>query len=230
MKIWQKIKSFFVKQPFDKEAYERERVERLSELNDPDDDFGNDAVFSDEQLKKLARQSANRRDMRTAYYIVVGLIAVGMVVWGVINVIITPKPDIAVLIQQDEYVQEEDIAAIQEWVAQKTGDRNGDGKVIVEVNKRQLPSVKTEENGETYEALLDELTSFFIANKPVLIFGRQNFIDKASDTVTVEQNSLMLTQTSFGERETLDEYILTYRIIDNEKGQIVADVFSQIAS
>ena len=232
--IWEKIKSLFSNkaQMVDQAAIDAERARRLEELNDPDDDFANDVAYDEKELAELSRKAANRRNFRTGYYIFGSILAVGLVAWGLIGLFTTPQADISIMIQADGMVEQADAEAIRSLVADAVGDRNGDGKILVEVTSISMPITRTQENEPAFTVAREDIEEALIPPTIGLIFGRDMFIDMADDFNKLAEESVTLTQVMSGlsENNPLREYVMTYRDEKTEQSALAKEVFNVLIS
>ena len=231
--IWEKIKSLFSNkaQTVDQAAIDAERAQRLEELNDPDDDFANDVAYDEKELAELSRKAANRRNFRTGYYIFGSIMAVGLVAWGLIGLWTTPQADISIMIQADGMVEQADVENIRALVAEAVGDRDGDGKVTVEVTSISMPAVQTEENETAFTVAREDIEEALIPPSIGLIFGRDLFIDMTDDFNRIAEESVPLARVVSGlsENNPLCEYVMTYRDENTEQSALAKEVFDILA-
>ncbi len=232
-KIWDKIKSFFYNkvETVDQAAIDEARTQRLKEINDPEDDFANDVAYDDDELLQLSRKSANRRNMRTGYYIFGSIMAVGLVLWGVIGLLTTPQPDICMMIQADGIVENADIESVRALVAAAVGDRNGDGKVVVEVTEISMPAVHTEENQSAFDLAHEDIELALISPNIGLIIGREEFLAEADTAAGLDSGRLSLEQTGLelNENNPLREYQAAGRAGQSDQAVLAAEVLAKLA-
>lgn len=228
-KIWEKIKSFFTNKAsaVDQEAIDEARAQRLQELNDPEDDFTDDIAYNAEELEKLSRQAAQKRTFRSAYYIFGSILAVGLVAWGLIGLWLTPKADISIMIQADGFVEDGDVESIRVLVADAVGDRNGDGKVVVEVTEISMPAVRNQENEAAFLAGEQSIEEALIAPTIALFFGREEFLAAAE----VTEDRLALTQIlpELHPNNPLNDYFMAYRQGDTKQTAVAKDVYNTLS-
>ncbi len=225
-KIWEKIKLFFTnKEPkLDQAAIDEARAKRLQELNDPEDDFADDMAYDAEELTKLSRQAANKRTFRSAYYIFGSLLAIGLVAWGLIGLLITPKPDISIMIQADGLVEDGDVESIRTLVADAVGDRNEDGKVVVEVTEISMPAQRNEETEAAFLAGKESIEETLVAPTIALLFGREEFLAQAD--VTQDRLALAEVLPDLSENNPLKDYFVAYRQGDTKQIAVAKDVYN----
>lgn len=228
-KIWEKIKSLFTnKTPIvDQAAIDEARAQRLRELNDPEDDFSDDIAYDEAELEKLSKQAANKRAFRSGYYIFGAILAVGLVAWGLIGLLITPKADISIMIQADGIVEDADVEQIRSLVADAAGDQNGDGKVVVEVTEIAMPAVRNDENEAAFRAGEESMTEALIPPSIALIFGREDFL--AAADVVEERLSMAQVLPDLSENNPLRDYFVTYRMGDTKQIAIAKDVYKTLS-
>lgn len=228
-KIWEKIKSFFTnKEPVvDHAAIDAARAQRLQELNDPEDDFADDVAYDEAELQKLSREAANKRAFRSGYYIFGSILAVGLVAWGLIGLLITPKPDISIMIQADGKVEDADVERIRVLVADAVGDHNGDGKTVVEVTEISMPAVRNEETEAAFLAGEQSISETLVAPTIALIFGREDFL-AAADTVE-ERLALKQVWPDLTENHPLNDYYVTYRQGETKQIAVAKDVYNKLS-
>lgn len=228
-KIWEKIKSFFTnKEPkVDQAAIDEARAQRLQELNDPEDDFADDIAYDAEELTRLSRQAANKRTFRSAYYIFGSILAVGLVAWGLIGLLITPKPDISILIQADGLVEDGDVESIRILVADAVGDQNGDGKVVVEVTEISMPAQRNEETEAAFLAGKESIEETLVAPTIALLFGREEFLAQAD--VTQDRLALAEVLPDLSENNPLKDYFVAYRQGDTKQIAVAKDVYNTLS-
>ena len=228
-KIWEKIKSFFTNKAsvVDQAAIDEARAQRLQELNDPDDDFGDDVAYDAQELERLSRQAAQKRTFRSAYYIFGSILALGLVVWGLIGLLITTKPDISIMIQADGLVEDGDVESIRALVADAIGDRNGDGKVVVEVTEISMPAVRNEENEAAFLAGEQNIQEELIAPTIALIFGREDFL--AAADVTEDRLALAQVLPELSENNPLNDYFVAYRMGETKQIADAKDVYNTLS-
>lgn len=226
MKIWEKIKSFFTNQApvVDQAAIDEARAQRLQDLNDPEDDFENDVAYDAQELEKLSRQAAQKRTFRSAYYIFGSILAVGLVAWGLIGLLITPKPDISIMIQADGLVENGDVEKIRTLVADAVGDHNGDGKVVVEVTEVSMPAVRNEETEAAFLAGEQTIAETLVSPTIALIFGREDFL--AAADVAQERLALAQVLPDLSENNPLNDYFVSYRLEDTKQSAVAKDVYN----
>ncbi len=232
-KIWDKIKSFFSNkaETVDQAAIDEARARRLQEINDPEDDFTNDVAYDEEELLQLSRKVANQRNFRTGYYIFGSLLAVGLVLWGVIGLLTTPKPDICILIQADGLVENADIESVRALVADVAGDRNGDGKVVVEVTEISMPAIHTEENQSAFDLAHEDIELALISPNIGLVIGREDFLAEADAAAGLNGERLSLAQTGLEmhENNPLREYQAAGRAGQSDQAALAAEVLAKMA-
>ncbi len=228
-KIWEKIKSFFNNQvpTVDQAAIDEERAKRLQDLNDPEDDFADDVAYDAKELEKLSRQAANKRTFRSAYYIFGSILAIGLVAWGLIGLWLTPKADISIMIQADGLVEDGDVESIRVLVADAVGDRNGDGKVVVEITEISMPAVRNEENEAAFLAGEQSVTEALVAPTIALIFGRDEFL--AAADVTEDRLALAQVLPQLHANNPLNDYFMAYRQGDTEQTEVAKDVYQTLS-
>lgn len=228
-RIWEKIKSFFYNkaQTVDQAAIDEARAKRLQELNDPEDDFANDVAYDEKELAQLSRKAANRRNFRTGYYIFGSILAVGLVAWGLIGLLTTPRPDISIMIQADGLVEDADMESIRAMVADAAGDRNGDGKVVVEITEISMPAARTEENETAFTVAREDIEEALISPAIGLIFGREDFLAAASEFNELASEPVPVAQLglSLSENNPLGEYRMTYRVDATSQSALAKEVF-----
>lgn len=233
-KIWEKIKSFFGNkvETVDQAAIDAERAARLAALNDPDDDFAHDVAYDEKELAELSRKAANRRNFRTGYYIFGSILAVGLVAWGLIGLFTTPQADISIMIQADGQVEQADLESIRAMVAEATGDRNGDGEILVEVTTISLPPTHTEENETAFTVGREDIEEALIPPTIGLIFGRDLFVNMADDFNKLADESVSLAEIVPGlsENNPLRDYVMTYRDENTEQSALAQEVFGVLAA
>lgn len=228
-KIWEKIKSFFTnKEPkVDQAAIDEARAQRLQELNDPEDDFADDIAYDEDELVKLSRQAANKRTFRSAYYIFGSLLAIGLVAWGLIGLLITPKPDISIMIQADGMVEDGDVESIRTLVADAVGDQNGDGKVVVEVTEISMPALRNEETEAAFLAGKESIEETLVAPTIALLFGREEFL--AQTDATEDRLALAEILPDLSENNPLKDYFIAYRQGDTKQIAVAKDVYNTLS-
>ena len=228
-KIWEKIKSFFTnKEPkVDQAAIDEARAQRLQELNDPEDDFADDIAYDEAELVKLSRQAANKRTFRSAYYIFGSLLAIGLVAWGLIGLLITPKPDISIMIQADGMVEDGDVESIRTLVADAVGDQNGDGKVVVEVTEISMPAQRNEETEAAFLAGKESIEETLVAPTIALLFGREEFL--AQTDATEDRLALAEILPDLSENNPLKDYFIAYRQGDTKQIAVAKDVYNTLS-
>ncbi len=231
-KIWDKIKSFFYNkaETVDQAAIDEARAQRLRELNDPEDDFANDVAYDEEELLQLSRKESNRRNMRTGYHVFGSIMAIGLILWGVIGLLVTPRPDICIMIQADGLVESADIESVRVLVADAVGDRNGDGKVVVEVTEISMPAAHTEENQSAFELAHEDIEAALISPNIGLIIGREEFLAEADDSTGLDSERLSLAQTGLElhENNPLCEYQAACRAGESDQAVLAAEVLAKL--
>lgn len=233
-KIWEKIKSFFYNkaETVDQAAIDEARAQRLQELNDPEDDFANDVAYDEKELAQLSRKAANRRNFRTGYYIFGSMLAIGLVAWGLIGLFTTPQPDISIMIQADGLVEDADVESIRAMVADAAGDRNGDGKVVVEVTEISMPATRTEENETAFTVAREDIEEALIPPAIGLIFGREEFLDAAAEFNELASERVPVAQLGLelSENNPLSEYGVTYRVETTSQAALAKEVFDGLTA
>ena len=232
-KIWDKIKSFFNNKAsvVDQAAIDEARAARLQELNDPEDEFDNDVAYDAAELEKLSRQAAQKRTFRSAYYIFGSILAVGLVAWGLIGLLTTPKPDISIMIQADGLVEDADVATIRTLVADAVGDRNGDGKVVVEITEISMPAVRNEETEAAFLAGAQSIEETLVAPNIALFFGREAFMDSVNGSTQLADERLALGDLApdLSENNPLNDYFVAYRQGDSKQAIVAKDVYQKLS-
>ena len=231
-KILDKIKSLFNNKAETKDmaAVDEMRAQRLQELNDPEDDFSGDVAYDEAELAELSRKAASRRNFRTGYYIFGSLLAVGLVAWGLVGLLTTPKADISIMVQVDGLVEQADMELIQSTVAQAVGDRNGDGKVVVEVTQISMPIERTEENATAFDVAREDIEEALIAPTIGLIFGRESFVDMAKDFNPMAEQSVSLQELGLAlhRNNPLNDYVMTYRVENTSQSALAKEVYTAL--
>ncbi len=231
-KIWKKIKLFFYNkaETVDQAAIDEARAQRLRELNDPEDDFANDVAYDEKELLQLSRKESNRRNMRTGYHVFGSIMAIGLVLWGVIGLLTTPQPDICMMIQADGMVENADIESVRALVADAVGDRNGDGKVVVEVTEISMPATHTEENQSAFDLAHEDIGAALISPNIGLIIGREEFLAEADEAVGLDSKRLLLAQAGLElhENNPLREYQAAGRAGQSDQAVLAAEVLAKL--
>ena len=215
-KIKTKVKELFGRDlPETPNEYEMraKRKQLLRELNEPEDGFEDDLALDEEELKKEAEKSKRRRDTRKWYYIFGMVIGLGMIVWGVVGLIITPKPDLYLLLQSDGYCETADLDAVQKRIETACGDRNGDGKVTVKVTKVYMPAIHTEQNDGAFTTAREDISQALLSGQIALIIGRAEFLEKAAEYEPLEAGAKNLSECgmAMNENSPLLEYKVAVR-------------------
>ncbi len=183
-KLIKKIKSLFNKEdemPLT-QAEIREREKLNAKYNHPDDNYIGDDFLTEEEMQEMSYKKKRRGNFRTGYYAFGFVLAIGMIGFGLYNIIADAKYDIRILVQDDNIITKEECDYINEYFSKFVPDKNGDGKILLDVDYVYMPPEYSEEQASEWSAGINgiekSLTSYHVA----IAFGREGFLDAVDDT------------------------------------------------
>lgn len=200
-KFGESIKKLFGKEEKPTAAeLEARRRQTLREVNDPEDDFSADAGFSPDELRQIARKTRYKRRFRLGYTVAGMILAAAFALYGLISYLVTPRPDLTLLVQIDGAVTTEQRTALENYVKERCPDVNGDGKVTVAIREVYFPEDGASVNDETRAAAADNVGEALVDGKKGVAIGSAAFLDTVSQSASVTAR-VPLSETGFSSQD-----------------------------
>ena len=184
-KLIKKIKSLFGKGEEDMpltQAEIREREKLNAKYNHPDDVFLEDDFLTEEEMQEMSYKKKRKGNFRIGYYAFGFVLALGMIGYGLYNIVSDAKYDIRILVQDDDIITLDECNYINDYLAKYVPDKNGDGKILIDVDYVYMPAEYTEELAGAWSTGINGIEKSLTSYHVSIIFGREGFLDAADDT------------------------------------------------
>ena len=230
----EKIKSLFKKNNETQEltASELKRREKLNaEINHPDDNFINDEFMDEDEMRRLNEKSTKKGNFRNGYYAFGFLFAAVIIIYALVNIFKDSKFDLRIMVQDDGFITESEIAQLEELVKPYVEDRNEDGEVKIEVISIGMPMDRTDANEALYQSAIDDMSKELVPHYVSIVFGRENFITEVNEIRPIKEQVLLNEIKEVEEDSTLNEYYIAVRETVQEADKyspVGIDIFNKI--
>ena len=229
-----KIKSLFKKNNETQEltASELKRREKLNaEINHPDDNFINDEFMDEDEMRRLNEKSTKKGNFRNGYYAFGFLFAAVIIIYALVNIFKDSKFDLRIMVQDDGFITESEIAQLEEIVKPYVEDKNEDGEVKIEIISIGMPMERTDANEALYQSAIDDMSKELVPHYVSIVFGRENFITEVNEIRPIKEQVLLNEIKEVEEDSTLNEYYIAVRETVQEADKyspIGIDIFNKI--
>lgn len=230
----EKIKSLFKKNNETQEltASELKRREKLNaEINHPDDNFINDEFMDEDEMRRLSEKSTKKGNFRNGYYAFGFLFAAVIIIYALVNIFKDSKFDLRIMVQDDGFITESEIAQLEEIVKPYVEDKNEDGEVKIEVISIGMPMERTDANEALYQSAIDDMSKELVPHYVSIVFGRENFITEVNEIRPIKEQVLLNEIKEVEEDSALNEYYIAVRETVQEADKyspVGIDIFNKI--
>lgn len=230
----EKIKSLFKKNNETQEltASELKRREKLNaEINHPDDNFINDEFMDEDEMRRLSEKSTKKGNFRNGYYAFGFLFAAVIIIYALVNIFKDSKFDLRIMVQDDGFITESEIAQLEEIVKPYVEDKNEDGEVKIEVISIGMPMERTDANEALYQSAIDDMSKELVPHYVSIVFGRENFITEVNEIRSIKEQVLLNEIKEVEEDSALNEYYIAVRETVQEADKyspVGIDIFNKI--
>lgn len=193
----------------------REQEKLNAKYNHPDDYFIEDDFMDEEELYKLSGKKKRKNTFRLGYYFVGFCLAVGMIGYGLFNIVVDSQYDMTILVEYEGEVTAEELDYITEYVKQYVPDKNGDGEVLIKTENAYIPIEETEDNQSELEGGISQIEKALVSYKISICIGRENFLDRVNEVrPLIDEDYVPLTSLENFEIEegsALEYYYISVR-------------------
>jgi len=187
--------------------------------------------LDEEELYKLSGKKKRKNNFRSGYYVVGFCIALGMIGYGLFNIVVDSQYDMTILMEYEGVVTKEELDYVTDYVKQYVPDKNGDGEILIKVENAYIPIEVTAENQSEYEGGINQIEKALTSYKISICIGRENFLDEVNKVrPLIEEDYVPLTSLENFEvnnGSALEDYYISVRKTE-KKGDKYSPVAQEI--